>query len=78
MNGTDLRDLMAEADRIAASEYPLADIGRDFAEQLFPLGELDDEPAPVVEDAAQDHAELLGPGWRNDVPVAAPSGGRRA
>ena len=46
--------------------------------QLFAPGDLDDLAPAVVEDAAQDHAELLGPGWRNDVPVAAPSGGRRA
>lgn len=48
-----------------------------FDDQLFPLGETDDASA-VVEDAAEDHAEELRPGWRNDLPVAAPSGGRRA
>lgn len=46
-------------------------------DQLFPLGQTDDAPA-VVEDPAEDHAEVLRPGWRNDLPVAAPSGGRRA
>lgn len=46
-------------------------------DQLFPLGETDDAPS-VVEDPAEDPADLLRPGWRNDLPVAAPSGGRRA
>lgn len=46
--------------------------------QLFPPGDLDDLAPSVVEDPAEDHADLLRPGWRNDLPVAAPSGGRRA
>ena len=46
--------------------------------QLFAPGDLDDLAPAVVEDPAEDHAEGLRPGWRNDLPVAAPSGGRRA
>lgn len=47
-------------------------------DQLFAPGDLDDLAPAVVEDPAEDHAEVLRPGWRNDLPVAAPSGGRRA
>lgn len=46
--------------------------------QLFAPGDLDDLAPSVVEDPSEDHADLLRPGWRNDLPVAAPSGGRRA
>ena len=79
MNGADLRELIAEADFVLDADQAIEAVDGVFAEQLFPLGDIDeDEAFPEVEHTTQDRPEVLRPtGWPR-LPVAAPSGGRRA